>query len=265
MGLMRKTAVITPCYNEEGRLNPQAFVDKVGQNPALTFCFVNDGSTDGTAEVLENLCGANPERLRVLHLERNVGKAEAVRRGFLEAMKTDVAFIGFWDADLATPLSDIEWFVSTLEETGADIVVGARVKLKGRNIERKLGRHYLGRLFATVIFFALNETIYDTQCGAKIFRNTDDLAEVFGQPFYTRWIFDVEILARFALIAKRRGKTSLDGLLIELPLCEWKDVAGSKLRPIHFLEALIDTVILFIRYAPRIYASPPRNPPKARR
>ena len=79
--------------------------------------------------------------------------------------------------------------------------------------------------------------VYDTQCGAKMFRVTPDLRPIFGEPFRSRWIFDVEILAR--LIAARRGDDSarLENYIYELPLMEWRDVHGSKLRGSDFAAA----------------------------
>ena len=111
---------------------------------------------------------------------------------------------GFWDADLATPLEQIVDLAAVLlADPKLLMVFGARVRLLGRNIQRQPVRHYLGRCFATTASTLLRLPIYDTQCGAKLFRITPELGVVLADPFQSRWIFDVELLARF--MARHRG------------------------------------------------------------
>ncbi len=83
--------------------------------------------------------------------------------------------------------------------------------------------------------------IYDTQCGAKIFRITPDLRFVLDSPFQSRWIFDVEILARFLAIYKN-DPVRLSNLIYESPLRRWEDVAGSKVGTLDFLKAIGELV-----------------------
>src|SRR5262249_60682489 len=102
--------------------------------------------------------------------------------------------------------------------------------LPGRSPHRRPPRHSLGRLFATTASTALGLAIYDTQCGAKLFRATPEVMALFAEPFATRWIFDVELLGR--LVHARRGRPlpQPDRVISEFPLMAWPAVAGSDVR-----------------------------------
>lgn len=243
---MQKTAIIVPCYNEELRLNVREFIVSARTNTNLSYFFVNDGSTDETQEKLNELLRLNPEQFLVFNLKKNYGKAEAVRRGFLEAMESNFSYIGYWDADLSTPLSSVNSFYNTIHNTDKLIVLGSRVKLLGRKIERKPLRHYLGRLFATCVSLILQLEVYDTQCGAKLFRNSEQLKSVFSTPFTVKWTFDVEILARLTRSAMITSGVSLENLAVEYPLEEWRDVPGSKVKARDFFVAAVELVKIFL-------------------
>ena len=203
---MTRAIVVVPCYNEAKRLNMRAIQDFGRRSETVELLFVNDGSRDETLELLEQLHQGNPRRFSFLHLAKNGGKAEAVRQGVLLAIHSGAEYVGFWDADLATPLSDIEPFCRVLDTRPAvDAVIGTRLPLLGIKIERRPLRRFLaGRLFANTASLALGVRIFDTQCGAKLFRVTPQLSRYFSKPFLTRWIFDVEILARWQAV-RRRG------------------------------------------------------------
>jgi len=235
-----KTTVIIPCYNEAERFQEEPFLSFCHQHPKIYLLFVNDGSKDGTRKLLTELCSEMPESMAVKHLEKNSGKAEAVRQGLLEALDTESNdCVGYWDADLATPLELIPQFVAEFEKNSKlEMLMGARVKLLGRRIERRLGRHYLGRIFATVASGVLNLPVYDTQCGAKILRATPLLSEVLQKPFLSRWIFDVELILR--LLKGHPEKGNEETWIWEWPLSEWRDVSGSKVKSIDFFKALWD-------------------------
>lgn len=247
MDTMQKTAVVIPCFNEETRIDTGRFLDYVDTHRDVSLIFVNDGSTDKTLSVLQDLQGRNPLRIHLVDLKENSGKAEAVRQGFLHAMEFDFENIGYWDADLATPLDIIDRFLSILEENPALIVMGARVMLLGRDIKRKRTRHYLGRIFATVVSMViLKLPVYDTQCGAKMFRNTSTLRRVFSQPFRVNWIFDVEIIARYRMIFEDEEGPDPANFIIEYPLESWRDVGESKLGWGDYFIALFDIMKLYL-------------------
>ena len=240
----RLVVIVVPCYNEERRLRVEDFRQFLTSTPAR-FVFVNDGSRDRTSDVLASLQQVRPSHVTVLDETVNRGKAEAVRLGIRFALAQGCDFVGFWDADLATPLSEIPEFMRLLmERPEVDMVFGARIKLLGRHVERKAARHYLGRVFATFVSAMLNLAIYDTQCGAKLFRVTPETRVLFDRPFLTRWIFDVEIIARYL---REVGAETAAQRIVESPLSSWVDVAGSKLRPGDFVTAFVD--VLRIRAA----------------
>jgi glycosyltransferase involved in cell wall biosynthesis len=230
-----RTLIVVPCYNEAHRLRSEAFVEFTEQVDDVDFLLVNDGATDDTPALLRALAERQPKRISVLDLDPNRGKAEAVRQGMLQGFASGADYVGFWDADLATPLDAIARLRGVLEANPAlDMVFGSRVKLLGRTIERHATRHYLGRVFATVVSVMLRLGVYDTQCGAKLFRATDEVRSLFDEPFLTSWVFDVEIIAR---LVHTRGGDEVAHSIYEYPLEEWRDVAGSHVRPTDFLRA----------------------------
>ena len=247
---MSYCTVVVPCYNEALRLRVDAFEQflRDPRNTMISLLFVNDGSRDETLSILENLQAKFPARVFVLDQQPNRGKAEAVRNGMLHAIASGNARItGFWDADLATPLAQIHDMLDLMTADGnLNLVFGARVRLLGHAIHRQPLRHYLGRCFATAVSLLLKVPIYDTQCGAKLFRVTGDLEQVLSKPFLSRWIFDVEILARF-LAVHNNDPVSLETEICEYPLPEWTDVAGSKVSSLDFFKAVGELATIYRR------------------
>ena len=215
---MTSLTLVIPCKDEAKRLMTDAFLDALRDYPYLSFLFVDDGSTDDTAEVLALLERQSPA-IHALYLPKNVGKAEAVRTGVNWLLdNTEAEVVGFWDADLATPFSELPAFVRALRGEAA---IGSRWPHLGAQIDRNVFRHCTGSVMKTLIRLVLRLPVYDTQCGAKIFRR--DLARrIFARPFLTRWLFDVELL-------KRIPSQLLRSSVAEVPLSFWRDVAGSKL------------------------------------
>lgn len=246
---MSHSVVVVPCYNEAQRLDVRHFEQFAARTHGIDFLFVNDGSRDTTLELLEGLHVRQPRRFSFLHLKQNSGKAEAVRQGCLLALEGRPAYLGYWDADLATPLEDIPRFADVLESRPAiDVVVGCRIPLLGHRIERQPLRRALGRVFANVASQALRLPIYDTQCGAKLFRVTPLLRQSLAEPFCTRWIFDVEILARMTIGRRKSGLAPLGEAIYEQPLDHWRDVAGSKLKRGDFAKAFLEMARIYTRY-----------------
>jgi dolichyl-phosphate beta-glucosyltransferase len=226
------TTVVVPCFNEEARLDVEGFRIFL-ETPGLHLLFVDDGSTDGTRRILDGMVTDLNGRARVLPLPFNHGKAEAVRAGMRAALDTGSDVVGYYDADLATPPDEMRRLLETLVHTHAQAALAARVAFLGTHISRSALRHYLGRVFATFASMILELPVYDTQCGAKAFRRSGALDAALAQPFVARWAFDVELLGR--LLAGTADTAGLPpDLLIEMPLRNWTDKPGSKLRPLQW-------------------------------
>jgi glycosyltransferase involved in cell wall biosynthesis len=211
--------------------------------------FIDDGSYDNTVTLLETLAREFPDKTGVLRHPVNQGKAETVRAGVVHALEhLRPEIVGFWDADLATPLDLVPNLLAVLDANpNIEMVFGARVQLLGRHVERRALRHYLGRVFATVVSTMLRLAVYDTQCGAKLFRVTPETPKIFGQPFLSRWVFDVEILARY-LAAFGHDVRRLERAIYEYPLEVWTDIAGSKVHACDFLTAFWDVFRIHRKY-----------------
>jgi len=203
-------------------------------HPEVSVLAVNDGSTDETLQLLQQLNNILPAQFNFLNLEKNAGKAEAVRQGMLKATTTSEAgYIGFWDADLSTPLEELIWFTDFSGGTlHHDIIMGSRIARLGSRIDRKNLRHYLGRVFATATSMILDLKVYDTQCGAKLFKR-EWVKQLFTAPFKSAWFFDVELLARYI---QQQGHEKTYERVLEVPLNRWIEVKGTKLKTTDFLK-----------------------------
>lgn len=255
MNLTRRTVVVVPCFNEAGRLKPDAFLAAVSEYATLQFLFVDDGSTDHTARVLDALVAQSPGRLFSLKLSRNRGKAEAVRLGICEAFKQSPELVGFLDADLSTPISELPLIAGAFDDPEILVAIGSRVALLGREIHRSNRRHYLGRVFATLASMTLGLRVYDTQCGAKLFRATAPIRQIFDREFLSPWAFDVELLARLLQLERSRQIQPVAQTVVEIPLRKWTDVRGSKIG----LAASLTTTLQLLRIWWRYRAERPRN------
>ncbi len=245
----RDVAIVVPCFNEEERLGVDRFRLFIASDKTTCLVFVDDGSTDGTADIIERIRSGHEHAVTLLRRSPNAGKGEAVRSGLAHALQGGFKYVGFFDADLATPLEAVSDFRAILDtHPEVAMVFGARVKLLGRKIERRAIRHYSGRVFATAVSLVLGSAIYDTQCGAKLFRATPELVRILEEPFLSRWIFDVEVLARLIRSRRRGGVEGIERCVHELPLWRWADVRGSKLHLSDFLVAGWDLVRIYRRY-----------------
>jgi glycosyltransferase involved in cell wall biosynthesis len=225
---MRKVALIVPCYQEARRFDESGFV-ALGGLPDVTLVLADDGSSDDTRSCLERIAARDDVDAQVLAFPQNRGKGETVRDGLRHALASGAEIVGYADADMATPAAEIGRLLETLDETGRSVVLGSRIRRLGARIERSALRHYGARVYATAFSLMLHVPVYDTQCGAKVFRRTAALEAALAEPFVARWCFDVELLGRILIGTPQQPGLPLDAIL-ELPLREWRDVPGSKFR-----------------------------------
>ncbi|MCF2875176.1 MULTISPECIES: response regulator [unclassified Tenacibaculum] len=222
----RCVGVVIPCYNEEERLLSKEFINFIDKHTGYLLCFVNDGSTDKTLDVLNNLRKGREDFISVYDCEKNGGKAEAVRLGMLHLAEDEgLDYIGFLDADLSTDLSDFDDLVTTIENSDFKIVSGSRISRMGANITKQSARQIISLTINYIIRKILSMNFKDTQCGAKIFHR-DVINIAFDKKFITKWLFDVEIflrVKRYYKIDKARE------MMCEQPLKRWVHADGSKL------------------------------------
>ena len=238
---MRSRWVVIPCFNEEDRLRPAQVLELVAV-PDIGIILVDDGSDDGTRELMLDLKDANPG-IEVLILQQNFGKAEAVRRGMNHALTLGAEVIGYLDADFATPPEDMLELFAALRFRDVKVCLGSRWLHLGAQIDRSSFRHYGGRLFATIASAVLELKVYDTQCGAKVFQVTDILVRALSEPFLSRWAFDVELIGR--LLNDRSGVAGYSELdFIEMPLRRWRDVSGSKIGLMDMITATFELFLI---------------------
>ena len=228
--------IVIPCYNEEKRLDKERMFSFLKLNKNVLLCYVNDGSSDHTIDVLNEIKTNYPANVEAISTIANVGKAEAVRTGILHC-NTHFKHqkIAYLDADLATTLEEC-YEISKLVENETVFAFGSRIKKIDTHIQRKGYRFLIGRIIATFISRQLNLGVYDTQCGCKIFKS--NLSEkIFTEKFISKWLFDVELFHR---IIKIYGVEKMCEIAKEAPLKSWIDYDDSKVKMTYFFKLWID-------------------------
>ena len=196
---VQSLSIVIPAYNEANRLPPSlakvlAYATESARE--IDLVLVDDGSSDGTAEVARQVVGAKLP-LTVLTNDPNRGKGYSVCRGMLEAEGECVLFT---DADLSTPIEEADRLVAAIEG-GADIAIGSRgMKESDIQVHQPWWREYAGRLFGRLMRLMAVRGLHDTQCGFKCFRRGAAQA-VFPRQTLAGWAFDVEVL----IIAHKLG------------------------------------------------------------
>ena len=241
---MVHTAIIIPCYNEALRFPVNRFVSFIKKNFAASIYFVNDGSSDNTYSVLEDLRIKFPKHINIINQEKNEGKAAAVRLGINSALKNNkFDRFAFLDADLSTSIEECILLSEKVTKETC-FVFGSRIKKLDNNIQRKAYRFIIGRVIATFISKMLRLPIYDSQCGCKIF-SREWATLIFNEAFLTRWLFDVEIFYR---LINHFGRNKIQTKILEVPLSAWIDSENSKVSLFYGIKVWFDLLKIYRHY-----------------
>lgn len=242
----RKHFLIIPCFNEALRLKIQPIRNFLLANPYVTICFVNDGSTDNTGDILNLIHDHYPAQALVINHGVNCGKAEAVRTGVLTALKlSDVSSIGFLDADLSTGLDEYAIIMNTfIEGKGTHLALGVRKSNRDSQIHYSPFRRLMASIARLALLKATPVKISDTQCGAKIF-SVRAASVAFEKKFISRWLFDVEIFLRLNDFSIAQESNAI----VEVYLKKWKHVTGSKLKMVDiFIKIPYEFMLIILNY-----------------
>ena len=212
-------SVVIPAYNEEQRLprtieQIERYLDGKRDYELI---LVDDGSTDGTRQVMEAAAQRNP-KVRVEAFPGNRGKGRALASGVAVARGEEVLVT---DADLSTPIEELDKLEDALK-AGAGVAIGSR-SVSGSRVEvaQPIYRVAMGKIFNLIVQLLLLPGIWDTQCGFKLFR-ADVAHPVFAALTTDGFGYDPEAL----FLAKRRGVR-----IIEVPVV-WRNSAPTKVMPI---------------------------------
>jgi dolichyl-phosphate beta-glucosyltransferase len=228
--LTRSISIIIPAYNEEKRIpgtlrQVTAYLER-GAWLFSEILVVDDGSTDGTVKAVEQMRGAYPG-LRVLRNPGNRGKGYAVRHGMLESRGEWALFT---DADLSSPIDELEKLWLAAERESAQVALGSRAldrRLIG--VHQSFFRENIGKLFNLGMRLATGLPFHDTQCGFKLFE-TRAAHDIFARQLLDGFGFDVEVL----FIGRRLGYRE-----IEVPV-KWNDVEGTTMTALGGLLAFLE-------------------------
>jgi hypothetical protein len=205
---MTYLSLVIPAYNEEACLK-RSFETLKGYLDSLRVDYeiilVNDGSTDNTPSIIEEIVQTNPQS-RSLSSPVNRGKGDAVKRGVLNAAGE---YIIFTDADLAVPVHFIGTCLKQLE-TGAPVVIASRhLPESSFKVREGFWRQFLGTIFRKFTQLGLQLRVSDITCGLKGFEKKAALY-IFSRARIERWGYDAEIVFLGQKLGYRIGEIPVD-------------------------------------------------------
>ncbi len=251
-------SIVIPAYNEAGRLEPTLRSYHkyfVGRGQGFEVIVVDDGSLDSTTALVERVA-ADLGEIRLIRLAQNQGKGFAVRSGVVNARGDLILFA---DADGATPAAEFERLQAAIGD-GADVAIGSRaLRGDGVQVQARLHRRLIGRLFHLIVGLCGVDDIADTQCGFKLFRGP--VAQVlFSRMRTAGFSFDVEVLMMARLCGYR---------IAEIPV-NWTHQLGSRINLVtDSARMALELVQIRARRASGDYQTPhltpwlPREPSRA--
>ena len=208
-------SIVIPCFNEARKIETdiRAALDYFRSRPySFELILVDDGSSDGTAAILEKAAGA-----RAVCYQPNRGKGCAVRTGMLQARGR---YRLFADAGLCVPFSEVEQGLALLE-AGADVAIGSRKLAGSQVVEKQAGYRRIGSsVFGLLVRNWMGLRYADTQCGFKLFR-AQAAERLFSAARIDGFMFDAETLIN----ARKFGLT-----VKEFPV-EWRADPDTRYKP----------------------------------
>ena len=201
-------SVVVPARNERGNIEDAVRrIPEMGRHTEIIF--VEGNSRDGTAEEIERVIAAHPERtVKLVRQGSGVGKGDAVRKGFAAATG-DVLMI--LDADLTVPPEELPKFLKTLASGSGEYVHGSRLVYP---MEKQAMRflNTLGNKFFSLAFtWLLDQRLKDTLCGTKVLYRRDYERIAAGRSYFG----DFDPFGDFDLIF---GAAKLDLKIVEIPI-----------------------------------------------
>lgn len=230
-------AIVIPFYNEKSRFQftvLEWMFENFGNDCLLVF--VDDGSTDNLSVNITRFCMRFPaSRYLVINLPSNFGKAKALQVGMKSAIQRhpDISHIGILDADFSAHPKELTLLFDLATKSNVEIIIGSRKQTNNNYIKTSATRLILGRIFAFYVRFVLQIKVYDTQCGCKVFRNSENLREYLQQSAVSSWLFELQYMV-YLLKSKK-----IQSSWIEVPLTNWVHERDSKVKLLHSFRIFV--------------------------
>ena len=238
--MIKELSIIFPLYNEEKRLKRTFleilnFKKKINKNKKIEIIFVNDGSSDNSQLLIESFIEKTKTQnffIKIFKLKKNMGKGYAIKHG---VKKTSKKWILTTDIDLSVSLNQILEWEKYYPLHSKNIIFGSR-NLSQSKVEKNFFRFVLGNFFTFFVKLFLNISLFDTQCGFKLYKKTT-AKKIFSQLTNYGFTHDLELV----IISKK-----LEFEIIELPV-KWTHKKGSKLN-IFFEPIKMFLNIIYLRF-----------------